>query len=159
MSSNTLCNLVRAAVIAVAVCGAALCGYILPALGGDIARAYPELSHCLYPWLGFLWTAALPCFAILWLVWKVADDIKNESVFTVKTARLVKLGAIILFCDVGYFFVGNFVLALLGMSQPGILFLSFFADVFGVSLAVLAAVLARYLTKAAALQEDADSTI
>jgi len=39
------------------------------------------------------------------------------------------------------------------------LFLALIADVFVIALAVLLAVLSRYLTKAAALQEEADGFI
>ncbi|MCL2810400.1 MAG: DUF2975 domain-containing protein [Clostridia bacterium] len=147
MSSKTLCAMVRAAVIAVAVCGLATCGLILPSIIADI------------PWLLFLWAAAAPCFAILVLIWHVSTAIRQEKVFTVKTARLVKVASLLLFGDVIFFFMGNIIFVLLSMSEPTILLLSFFIDVIGVSLAVLAGVLSRYLTKAAALQEEADGTI
>jgi len=65
----------------------------------------------------------------------------------------------ILFGASGFFIVGNIAFLLLGMSHPGVLFLALIADVFVVALAVLLAVLSRYLTKAAALQEEADSFI
>jgi len=159
MSSKTLCNLVRAAVIAVIICGIAACGYILPSWGASIAKDNPEFANCYLPWLIFLWVSAVPCFAILVLVWKVSTSIKREQVFTIQTARMVKIGAVLLFYDMGFFFIGNILLLLLNMSHPGILLLSFFVDVFGLSLAVLAAVLSRYLTKAAVLQEEADNTI
>lgn len=159
MSSKTLCNLVRAAVIAVAVCMITACGYILPSWGTEIARSAPELAYCYHPWLIFLWLAVLPCFAILLLIWKVSGAIRKEQVFTIQTASFVKLGAMILLFDIGFFFIGNILFLLLDLSDPWILFLSLFIDIFGVSLAVFAAVLSRYLTKAAQLQEEADCTI
>lgn len=159
MSSKTLCKMVRAAVIALAICGLFACGYILPTIGADLARDYPEFAHWYLPWLIFLLTVAAPCFAILALIWKVATAIKKEQVFTFSTARLVKISSMIMFCDVSFFFAGNVVFLLLNMNHPGIFLLSLFVDVFGVALAVAAAVLSRYLTKAAALQEEADGTI
>lgn len=159
MSSKTLCAMVRTAVIAAAVCGLAVCCYFLPALGADIAKNNPEFAYCYLPWLLFLLAASLPCFAILGLVWIVSVAINKEQVFTVRTARIVKMSAILLLCDVGFFFCGNIAFLLLDMSHPSVLLISLFVDVFGVSLALLAAVLSRYLTKAAVLQEEADGTI
>ena len=65
----------------------------------------------------------------------------------------------ILFCTSVFFILGNIAYLILGLSHPGVLFLSLIADVFVVALAVLLAVLSRYLTKAAALQEEADGFI
>ena len=159
MSSKSLCQIVRTAVIAVTICGLITCGYILPAIGADIIQSNPEFTHWYLPWLIFLLITSMPCFVILALVWKVSSAIKQERVFTFQTARLVKIAAMIMFCDVIFFFAGNFVLFLLNMNHPGIFFLSFFVDVFGIALALSAAILSRYLTKAAVLQEEADGTI
>lgn len=158
MSSKALCALVRAAAAAVAACGLAGCIY-LPKLGQSILAAYPEYAYCYYPWLIFLWLAALPCFAVLMLVWQTSVAIKHEQVFTFRTARLVKAGALLLLADAAFVFAGNAALLLLNMNHPGIFLAFLFADIFAVSLAVMAAVLSRYLTKAAALQEEADGTI
>ncbi|MDR0325656.1 MAG: DUF2975 domain-containing protein [Oscillospiraceae bacterium] len=159
MSSKTLCVLVRAAVVTVAICGILVCCWVLPSVGKNFTISDPEYAHAYVPWLFFLWAASLPCFAILGLVWKASIAIKQDRVFTLRTARLVKYGSVLLFCDVGFFFAGNLVFMGLGLSHPGVLLASLFADVFGISLAMLAAVLARYITKAAVLQEEADGTI
>jgi hypothetical protein len=159
MSSKTLCAMIRAAVIAVTLCGLAACFYILPEFGKIIITAIPEYANYYFYWLIFLWVVAAPCFAILALIWKVSTAVKRDLVFTDLTARRIKISAIILFCDISIFIVGNILLLLFGMSHIGVLLLSVFLDVFGVSLAVLAAVLSRYITKAAVLQEEALNTI
>ena len=61
--------------------------------------------------------------------------------------------------DAALLFVGNVVLLLLNMNHPGILLLSVIGDIFIIALALLAAVLSRYLTKAAILQEESEGTI
>ncbi len=159
MSSKTLCGWVRVAAVAVAVCFLLLLGFIIPVLGSDITAAYPEFKAWYLPWLAFLWAAALPCFVVLVFVWKVSAAIKNEEVFTLQTAKWIKNSAILLFCDVGFFFAGNVVFLLLGMSHPGVLLSSLLVEVLGIALALAAAVLARYITKAALLQEESDGTI
>ena len=159
MPSKTLCRLVRVAVIGVALCGIAACFYFLPSFGANIVNNYPDYSHYYLPWLIFLWLSATPCFVFLVLIWKISTAIKSETVFTLQTARLIKTCAVILFCDVGFFFLGNIIFMLLGLNHSGVLLLSAIVNVFGVTVAVLVAVLSRYITKAAALQEEADGTI
>ncbi|MDR1669322.1 MAG: DUF2975 domain-containing protein [Oscillospiraceae bacterium] len=158
MSSKTLCYLVRAAVIAVAVCGLAMCGLFLPPLVADTAGELFGLTES-YCWLAFLWVSALPCFAILVYVWKCSDAIKNENVFRLRVARWVKHAAMLLFCDVVFFFLGNTVFWLIGLNHPSVLIASLLICVLGAALATAAAAVSRYITKAAALQEEADGTI
>jgi len=159
MSSKTLCVWVRIAVIAVALCGLVLCAYLIPLWGVDIATANPEFENWYLPWLLFLWVVSLPCFSILIFVWKVSGAINREEVFSSKTARWIKISAVLLFADVGLFFIGNLTFWLIGMNHPGILLLSMLVDIFAIALAVLAAVLSRYITKAAVLQEENEGTI
>ena len=158
MSSKTLCAFVRFAVIATAICGLALCGYIFPVALYDILGFDPNRSG-LTIWLIFLWAASIPCFVILADVWLVSSAIKRDEVFTLKTARLIKKAAILLLVDMGFFAVGNAALLVTGLSRPNILFLSILGCIFGVSLALLAAVLSRYISKAAVLKEETDGTI
>ncbi len=159
MSSKTLFRLIRAVVIAVAICGLVACCHLIPSFGREIVKSYPEYAHFYLPWLIFLLIAAVPCFAFLVFIWQISTAVKNDRVFTFQTARLVRTGAALLLGDVGFFFIGNTIFMLLGMNHPGILLLSLIASVFGMSLALLMAVLSRYLTKAAVLQEEADSTV
>ncbi len=159
MSSKSLCAMLRAAVIAVAFCAVIICAVLLPSLIDEALLAYPEFAHWKTPWVIFLWLAALPCFMILALIWKISGTVRNETVFTLPTARLVKAGAQLMLADVAFFFTGNVLFIFLNMNHPSIFLLSLFVDVFGAALAVAAAVLARYITKAAALQEEADATV
>jgi len=103
--------------------------------------------------------AVVPCFVILGIAWRVATAIKNEQMFTMQTARWIKVCAMLLLFDVGFFFIGNSVLLLLGMSHPVIFLVSLFVNIFGVLLVVISAAFSRYITKAAVLQEEADCTI
>ncbi|MCL2002453.1 MAG: DUF2975 domain-containing protein [Oscillospiraceae bacterium] len=159
MSSKTLCGLLRAAVIVVAICGVAVCCFILPAVGKSFSYWYPEFAHAYVPWLVFLWVAALPVFAVLALIWRASAAVGHDRVFTAAMARLVKYGAMCVFGDTVYFCAGNIVLLLLGMNHPAIVLASLFIGVLGMSMTALMAVLSRHLTKAAALQEEVDGTI
>ncbi|MDR1821660.1 MAG: DUF2975 domain-containing protein [Oscillospiraceae bacterium] len=159
MSSKSLCRLIRLAVAASAVCGALLALWVVPEWGRAVAEANPEFAYCYVPWLSFIWLAAVPCFAVLVYIWRVSGAILRDEVFTLKTAGWIHKSAVILFADIGFFFAGNIVLLLLNMNHPGILLLSLLADIFASALALLAAVLSRYITKAAELQEVSEGMI
>ena len=151
--------MVRAAVIIVAICGIAVCFYLLPSLGMLIRDNNPGYANFYFPWLIFLWVTIMPCFAVLVFIWKVSTAIKLETVFTLKTASYFTACTIILFCDVVFFFAGNIVFLLLGLNHVWIMFLSLIAGIFGTTLTVLMAFFSRYLTKAATLQEEVDSIV
>jgi hypothetical protein len=159
MSSKTLGNLMRVSVIAAAMCGLFLVSFVIPSWGQDLISANPEFNGWFWPWLIFAWAFSLPCFAILVYVWKVSGAVIQETVFTVRTANWVKTGAFLLLGDAAFVFLGNVVLLLLNMNHPGILLLCVFGDIFAFALGILAAVLSRYLTKAAVLQEESEGTL
>jgi hypothetical protein len=147
MSSKVLCALVRFAAVATAICGVILCAFVFPSWFGELLP------------LLFFWAASLPCFVILIYVWLVSTAIARDAVFTLKTARWIRNAAVLLLADVGFFIVGNVVLLALKMNNAEVLLPAILASIFGVSLALLAAVLSRYITKAAVLQEDIEGTI
>lgn len=159
MSSKTLGTLMYISVTAAAICGLFICVYIVPLLGKDLVTTNPESAGWFWPWLVFSWLIAVPCFAILIFIWKVTGAVVHEAVFTIQTAKWVKCGAILLLADAALFFFGNVVLLLMNMSHPGVLLFSIMADIFAVALALLAAVLSRYLTRAAFLQEESEGTL
>ena len=159
MSSTTLYRLIRASVILAILSGIFAYTYIIPNLGIYLVGLYPEYAHIYYPWLIFLWVAALPYLAILVLVWRVSGIIGQDQVFTAKTAKTAKLGSVLFFGNSGFFFLGNVIFLILGMNHPAVLLLSLFICMFNATLGIIAAVVARYLTKAVVLQEEADNTI
>jgi hypothetical protein len=83
----------------------------------------------------------------------------RDEVFTLTVARWIRTSAVLLFADVAFFFAGNLALFALKMSHPGIVLCSLLIDIIGIALALGAAVLSRYITKAAALQEESEGTI
>lgn len=159
MSSRMLGNLIRISVAAVTISGLFIFSYILPSLGGSIIYSNPEFANWFWPWLIFAWVVALPCFAVLFFVWRVSGAVKKEAVFTMETAKWVKAGAMLLLLDAAIIITGNIILFLFEMNHPGILLLSIIGDTFIIALALLAAVLSRYLTKATVLQEESEGTI
>ena len=164
MSSRTLSTLIRIAVIFMGLCGIAICAYFLPSAAGGGSIINPdsmdyEKFRRAIPWLIFLWVTALPWFAILGLVWKVAGAVEKEQVFTFKVAKWVKAAAILIFIDCAVFFAVSAVFAVLQMSEPPIAMMAIMATMFGVSIGIAVATLSRYLTKAAVLQKENEGTL
>lgn len=159
MSSRSSGSLMRVSVIVAAICGLFLCLYIIPLWGQSIIFTNPEFESWFWPWLIFTWLVALPCFAILFFVWKVSGAVMRETVFTIQTARWVKMGAVLLLSDAILVFVGNVLMLLLNMNHPGVLLLSVVGVIFVIALALFASVLSRYLTKASVLQEESEGTL
>ena len=159
MSSKTLCFWVRVADIGVAFCALLITGFLLPVQARAMISESPASAGFVWPWICFLWAVALPFFAILVYVWKVSAAIKEDRVFTMQTAKWVKTGSLLLFADVGLFFLGNAVFAFLEMSGPPIVMMSLILIIFGIALAVCAAVLSRYIAKAAVFQDESEGTI
>jgi hypothetical protein len=132
---------------------------MLPSVGTDFIRQYPEFASWRLPWTLFAWIATLPLFALMAYVWKVSGAIERDEVFTFQVANWIRIGSLLLFSDVAFFFCGNIALLAAGKSHPIIIAISLLLDVLGIALALAAAVLSRYITKAALLQEESDSTI
>ena len=159
MSSKTLCLFIRVAVVGVAFCALLICALLLPVQANAMIHEDPAAAGFVWPWIFFLWAVALPFFAILVYVWKVSTAIKWDQVFTRQTAKWVQTGSLLLFGDIGLFFLGNAVFAFLEMSGPPIVMMSLIIIVFGISMALCAAVLSRYIAKAADLQDESEGTI
>ncbi len=107
--------------------------------------------------LSFYWAVSIPCFAILIIAWKISASIKTEQLFTNKTAKMIKICALILLVDLSVFLIGNVVLLLLKMNDFAIIY--FFLIMGGLVLSVLLSALSHYVAKAAELQELSDGTI
>jgi hypothetical protein len=159
MSSRRLSLWVHAAALAAGGCALTLLAWIIPSWGGSLVQGLPEYAAWVLPWEIFLWLSALPCFAVLGLMWRVATAIARERVFTAATARWIQSAAVLLFADAGFVLLGSIALALLGMNHPGVMLIVLLVVLLVLVAGVLAAVLSRYILKAAALQEESEGTV
>ncbi len=159
MELKALERWLKVILIGVGICGLVLYFMIFPSLGQSFAYNYPELAHCYWPWLVFLWVSGIPCYIVLFIGWKIATNIGNEKSFSLENVQNFKLISWLAAGDTAYFFIGNVALLLLNMSHPGITLCSLIMVFAGVAVAVAAAVLSRMVKNAADLQEQIDLTI
>ncbi|MGN0075452.1 MAG: DUF2975 domain-containing protein, partial [Parafannyhessea sp.] len=108
----------RAIVACAAACGLVICAVVVPQVGQAIVHDYPEFQGWYAPWLAFAWLFALPLFAALALVWKLAASITSDRPFTSSNARLLKAISRLAAGDATFFLVGNAALWLMGMNDP-----------------------------------------
>ncbi|MCH4083837.1 MAG: DUF2975 domain-containing protein [Olsenella sp.] len=149
----------RAMAACAAACGIAICAVVVPQVGQAIVYDYPEFQGWYIPWLSFTWLFALPLFAALALVWKLAASLAADKPFTSSNARLLKAISRLAAGDAAFFLVGNVALWLTGMNHPGVVLLSLVVVCAGLFLALAAAALSRLVGRAAELQEQSDLTI
>lgn len=159
MEQKGLSKWLKAILIGVGICGLIVYFSIIPSYGQMMVRIYPEFAYCYLPWLIFLWATSVPCFTSLFCGWKVATNIGNDRSFSYENARMLKWIAWLAAGDSAFFFIGNIVLLLMGMSHPGIVLLSLLVVFAGVAITVAAAALSHLVMKAAALQTESDLTI
>lgn len=143
----------------VGICGLLLYLFLVPILGMLFRTFYPARAACFFPWLIFIWVSGIPCFAVLYFTWKIAENIGADRSFTSQNADFLQSISNLAICDGGFFFVGNIILLLLNLSHPAVTIASLAIVFVGIAVAVVAAVLSSLVKKAALLQEQSDWTI
>ena len=159
MEQKTFATLLKLIIIGTGIFGAFICFYIFPAFGQITVNMYPEFSYAYWPWLIFLWMAAIPCFCVLFFGWQIATNIGKDKSFSMENAKWMKWIAWMAAGDSAFFFVGNVVLLFCNINHPGILLISMIVVFAGIAITIVAACLSHLVRKAAALQEQSDLTI
>lgn len=159
MTQKSLSNMLKALIVAVALCGAVVYFVALPVIGVDMAETYPEYKHCLPIYLSLFWLSAIPCYAVLVLSWLIAMRIGKGLSFCVENAKHLKIISVLAEADTAFFFVGNIALLLFNISHPSIFAFALLVCFIGVALTIVFAALSHLVLKASALQEQSDLTI
>lgn len=159
MKSNKLFLCLKIVTILIGLCGLLFCFWVIPYIGKSIISQNPELNHYYLPWLGLIWAAAIPCYIILVLAWKLFANIASNHAFTFANARMLKWVSLLVLGDVMFFFFMNLIYLFLNINHPSILLLSLLIVLIGFSFSVTSAALSYLTAKAAELQEFNDAVI
>lgn len=157
MGQKKLAIWLKAIVVGCALCGLALFGFILPRYLAYVAEEVPDLPHT--AWQAFMCVLAVPCYAVLVCIWKMANEIGRDNSFSVENANLLKYIALLAGVDSALLLIGNLVFLVTKHSIPTLALVSAFVCFIGLAISVGAACLSHLVHKAAALQEDSDLTI
>lgn len=160
MKQSSLANWLKIIIVGLGICGLIIFCIVLPILGQTIDQAYQGEFHSYYLfWLIFIWVAALPCYAVLVLAWRVAVNIGKDRSFSIQNAKLIKGISYLAAADSAFFFLGNIISLFFNLNHPSVVLASLFIIFIGVAISVAAAVLSHLILKAQVLQEQSDWTI
>jgi len=144
----------KAIAVGCALCGLALFGFILPRYLAYVAEEVPDLPHT--AWLIFMCVLAIPCYAVLVCIWKMADEIGRDNSFSEANATLLKYVALLAGADSALLLIGNLIFLATKHSIPTLALVSAFMCLIGLAISVGAACLSHLIHKAATQQEDVD---
>ena len=157
MDQKKLAIWLKAIVVGCALCGLVLFGFILPRFLAYVAGEVPDLPH--KAWTAFMWALALPCYAVLVCIWKMANEIARDNSFSMENAKLLRAIALLAGADSAVLLLGNLIFLLIGHSIPTLALVSAFVCFIGLAISVGAACLSHLVHKAAMMQEENDLTI
>ena len=159
MKQKSLSNWLKAIIIGMGIVGLVFYGLVVPALGNDLVSHYPEYIDGCYLWSGLLWLTALPCYIVLYLAWKISDNIGKDNSFCKENALGMKYISTLALGNSIFFLAGNIIYLIIGFNHPSVILAALAVVFIGISIAVAAAVLSHLILKAAQLKEENDLTI
>ena len=159
MNQKKLSLWLKAIMIGVGICGLIVYLGILPNIGSYLKDSYPEFSAWHWPWMIFLWLTAVPCYAVLVLGWKIADNIRRDRSFSYENAEYLKWVSYLSMADAVFVFLANIIFLLLDMSAAAVMLVICIIVFIGISISICAAALSHLVAKAAEIQEENDLTV
>ncbi len=158
MEQKRLALWLKLVIAGCAFCGILLFVYVLPVWLLSLTETHPGFHN--WWWSALLWALAVPCYGVLFLGARIADDIGRDRSFTPRNARRLKLIAMLALGDTALLLLGNVALCLADRQTPAALPLASGIVCFiGVAVAVAAACLSHLVLKAARIQEENELTI
>ena len=107
----------------------------------------------------FLCGSGIPCYAVLFIAYRIADNIGKDLSFTYENAKLLKWISTLAMIDSTYLLIGNIVLIIIDAMNVMSFIILFMFVFLGVAISIVAAALSHLVAKAALLQSQSDLTI
>ena len=159
MRSDALAKWLKVIIIGVGVCGLLTYMVILPRFGLYLVDQNSMLEKNLPPWMVLLWLSAVPCYAVLYLGWKVAENIGKDESFCTQNATYLKWVAYLALGDSVFIFVAHVIFLVLDMSAAVVMLVIIVIVFIGIAISICAASLSHLVMKAAEIKEENDLTI
>lgn len=155
MNDKALSRWLKIGVLGAGTCTAFVYFVVVPVVGLNVMQIEKgAYDYCYRPWLGLIWSTALPVGLGLWLVWKFATNIGKGAPFCTQNAHFLQWIAVLAATDGALFLAGNVLYLILGLSHISILLVSNVVVLAVAVIAVVAMVLAQLLQNAAVLQKN-----
>ncbi len=145
--------------IIMGVMGIVLFFYIIPSIGKDAARTYPEFAYLFWPYLIWAWVVAIPCFIALINLWKISYEISKDNSFCRANSKALQFISRLALFDTILVVTVSIVFFLFNMFHPGFLIASFFIAIIELAISIVSAVLSHWVEKGCKLKEENDLTI
>lgn len=159
MNQQQLASWLKVIIIGMAICGLIIYALMVPYFGTTIVSYNPEFSSWFWPWMIFIFVTSIPCYLVLYNVWRIAVSIANNQSFTQSNAKILKHISHLTMIDTMFLFAMNCLYFLIGINHPCILIVSFFIVFAGVCFAVVTAALSHLVSKASNIREENEWTI
>lgn len=159
MEQAKLSKWLKAVILAVGICGAAVYLYCVPVWSARMDFLLQNSTAAPLPLLIFIWLTGVPCYAVLVCGWIISSEIGRDNSFCRKNARLLRLVSFLTAGDTLFFFAGSLIFFALGVCRPWVAAVSLLFVCAGAAIAVAAAALSHLVLKAAKLREENDLTI
>lgn len=159
MNQKELSFWLKGLVILSGILGVALCFWLAPSIGNEIALKEPSLSYMFWPCLIFIWIACVPIYAALYQAWMIFTNIgKDYSFCEENVSRLKKISNLSIVVVIMYS-LAVFILLVMDLINLPIFFAIFIILFASIFVATSSAVLSHLLKKAVELQKENDLTI
>ena len=159
MKQKELSTILKAILILCLLALLLLGAWVVPSIGAETAEGVPSLAWLFWPALIAFWLTCLPVVAVLGIVWQLSNEIRRDNSFSTENARRLKWISVLALGDTAAYLVSAVVLMALNALHPGIALLFFAILLFGVAVAVIAALLSHLVRKAADLRAEQELTI
>ncbi|MDR0916287.1 MAG: DUF2975 domain-containing protein [Oscillospiraceae bacterium] len=160
MSHKSIAARIRAAVVGVALVLIALFALIIVS-SNDGLLFFPDEHARVAVWRIFSFGGFVPCVIALVLGWLIAAQVTRDRSFSRRTATLLRDISTCAFAEAGYIFLGNVLIAIFRMEfhHGGLILACAMLILIALAVAMAFAALARFVQKAAELQEESDLTV
>ncbi len=159
MKQNQLANWLRSITIFASVLGVVFIFYLVPYIGKSFVHNYPEFSYVYWPYVLWAGAVVIPCYLALYQLWKICGEIARDNSFSHANAKALHTISGLAFFDTLLMFLVSIVFFFLNMIHPALLACALLISVFGLSIALVSAVLSHWVEKGCSLKEENDLTI
>lgn len=159
MNNKKLALLIKLALMLITLGGIFICGFIY--IFTFSLYSYSVTDQTLASaWMIFLLSVSLPCFVLIFYLYKVANLLQNDNLFSIKAADLLKQAALILFFDGIALLIGTIILGAMNYADyAGIVLYSIFWSIAAIVVSLALFVAYKCTHKAAQLEEDCEGLI
>ena len=145
--------------IAVGCMGIVFFCLILPVLAGEMRDAYPEVNFLYWPGMIYGWIIGVGCYIVLFLFWKVCNEIGKDNSFSKENAhtfvQITRIALVLAFV----WFAGFTMLSFKHWVSPAIAIFMIFAVLISIIVAILAAAMSHLILKAYEMKQENELTI